>query len=94
MARPNLIRRPPTPPTASTHSSYGVHPLLLRRPPTPNMASTHPYHRQHGRCAVLSFHKGSPEQVGARSPLVEMLLKYGKERNGAYRTPLVQAASE
>ena len=46
------------------------------------------------RCAVLSFHRDSPEAVGERSALVEMLLKYAKEANGCFKCPLVQSASE
>ena len=46
------------------------------------------------RTATLRFHHDPPEVVASRSPLVGMLLKYAKQVNGAYKCPLVQAASE
>ena len=46
------------------------------------------------RTAVMRFHVDPAEVVGARSPLVAMLLKYAKQTNGVYKAPLVQAASE
>ena len=46
------------------------------------------------RNVVLTFHREPPDAVASRSPLVAMLLKYAKETNGAFKCPLVQAASE